>query len=102
VNGSRGSSGGSWALFEALRSWALFEALRPSEGPRVREHNSKCMEAKGEGPPGSRRETGHPYIPEHDTHWQHTQVGRAALPRVHCPPPLRRTGYSYRVNGMGG
>ena len=28
----------------------MFEALRPSERPRVREHNSKCMKAKGEGP----------------------------------------------------
>jgi hypothetical protein len=35
----------------------VFEALRPSERPRVREHNSKCMKAKGEGPHGSLRET---------------------------------------------
>jgi hypothetical protein len=24
--------------------------------------------------------------PEHDTHWQQTQVGRAAVPRGHSPP----------------
>ena len=24
--------------------------------------------------------------PEHDTHWQQTQVGRATVPRGHCPP----------------
>ena len=35
----------------------MFEALRPSEGPRVREHNNKCMEAKGEGPQDGLRET---------------------------------------------
>ena len=35
----------------------MFEALRPSERPRVREHNSKCMKAKGEGPHDSLRET---------------------------------------------
>jgi hypothetical protein len=35
----------------------LFEVLRPSERPRVREHNNKCMEVKGEGPQDSLRET---------------------------------------------
>ena len=35
----------------------MFEALRPSERPRVREHNNKCMKAKGEGPQDSLRET---------------------------------------------
>ena len=35
----------------------MFEALRPSERPRVREHNSKCMKAKGDGPHDSLRET---------------------------------------------
>jgi hypothetical protein len=32
-------------------------ALRPSERPRAREHNSKCMKAKGEGPHDGLRET---------------------------------------------
>ena len=35
----------------------MFEALRPSERPRAREHNNKCMEVKGEGPQDSLRET---------------------------------------------
>ena len=35
----------------------MFEALRPSERPRVRDHNNKCMDAKGEGPHDSLRET---------------------------------------------
>jgi hypothetical protein len=38
-------------------SWALFEALRPPERPRAREHNTKCMQAKGEGPHDGLRET---------------------------------------------
>jgi hypothetical protein len=50
VNESRGGVEQEW-------SWTLFEALRPSERPRVREHNSKCMKAKGEGPHDSLRET---------------------------------------------
>jgi hypothetical protein len=33
--------------------------------------------------------------PEHDTHWQHTQVGRAAVPlaQTGCYSPLCGTGF---------
>jgi hypothetical protein len=29
--------------------------------------------------------------PEHDTHWQQTQVGRATVPQGHPPPPRAHT-----------
>jgi hypothetical protein len=66
----------------------LFEALRPSERPRVREHNSKCTKAKGEGPHGSLREIRARYALAADAgRTRHRVAG--ALP----PPPRAQTGW---------
>jgi hypothetical protein len=61
-----------------------FEALRPSKRPRVREHNSKCTKAKGEGPHDSLRETRARHALAADA------SGRAAVPRGPCPPRRER------------
>jgi hypothetical protein len=67
----------------------LFEALRPSERPRVREHNSKCMKAKGEGPHDSLRHTQPLNLIGPQQHAQHCHSQSKPPPRTPHPGPTR-------------